>query len=185
MTAFRIAICIVITASAVGFAQESQHVRKAAVIPVEHSPHAVELSGGVWRIDDSFSSMIRISNSDRTRDITVTPVLRASDGSRVELPTRIIPRQAATLIDINSAIRSLPVQVGAALGTLGTVEVSFQTQVRSAIAASVHNIDNARSLVFESTLIPREAAASVDMHALKARLIEGMWWKEFDTVQGT
>ena len=90
-------------------------------------PAAVDqiMSVGLWRIDGTVQSTIRVYNRHIIQHRAVMPVLYMADGTEYDLPTQDVAPNGMVVISVNNAVANAPAQVRSHVSLYGSASIHF------------------------------------------------------------
>src|SRR5882762_8280990 len=120
-------------------AQSGQNGPSAQRIARTPDPADQEQVVSYWTTETGWRSELQLRNNLSSKSLTVTPTLRASDGSETILPPVTIKPQEVKSIDIEAALGTAAPQL---VGTFGSLVLRYRSPgARSLYAAlMVHNV---------------------------------------------
>jgi hypothetical protein len=124
-----------------------------------------------WTTETGWMSELQLRNNLAAQDLTVTPALRAADGTETPLsPVTIKPQEVKTL-DIEAAVRGSSPQY---IGTYGSLVLRYHSpDARNLFAMlMIHNIGHSIAYHFD---------ALGEMQDSQEGSREGIWWLPNDT----
>lgn len=133
---------------------------------------------GLWRVDGSFESTIRIKNTLVVGPLTITPVLYMADGTPYTLPAVIVPKAGVVVVDVNQAVAQAAPTLGSHLSQFGSAALTWQYTSPGHIVASVQMLDSPDSLVFTVPFSPVQDGTAGPQTA------RGLWWRNDSGVGG-
>ncbi|MBZ5536142.1 MAG: Ig-like domain-containing protein [Acidobacteriia bacterium] len=164
--------------------QSSEHSQKLHRMP--KSPVPQQLLCGLWRTDHTFEATLRIKNELLTDPLSVTPVLFMADGTEYDLPPVTIGSADVVSVEINAALRAAPAWLRPHISEFGSALLRFEWNW-NAVSGLVQNLDKIRSLTY---LYPFQNFSAMEVgHDMEGgsadhQVIEGLWWKHDDAVDG-
>ncbi|HEY6413786.1 MAG TPA: hypothetical protein VIX42_08865 [Edaphobacter sp.] len=126
-----------------------------------------------WITEGNWHSELQLRNNLRTAELTVTPSLRAADGSEFALPAVTIKPEEVQSVDINNALPLLTPQFTA---TYGSVVLRYHAQGLLNLYAAVMAHDMGHPLAFHI-----DGINEVENYDQVSR--EGIWWLPRDSVK--
>ena len=122
----------VLTASQPCSAQSLSHTRKAA--PLSPPPPATDQEQflSYWTTETGWRTELQLRNNQVTQILSVTPVLRAADGTETSLSPVTVNPQEVTSIDLDTAIGTSAPQL---VGTYGSVVLRYHSATASNLYA--------------------------------------------------
>lgn len=156
----------------------SQDVQSAQVKSnVTSVEQAVE--GGIWRIDNSYESVLHLKNVLLTQPVEARPTLLMADGYDLPLPHIYIEAGGVASVNISQIIAHLDKESAAHRSTYGMVRVNYTSSWPGTIMASVTAVDEANMLSFVS--FPKsDATLSSNKNAVYVHQRESaLWWKPY------
>ncbi len=142
--------------------------RPTLVGPAKWNPSPQSVSTAYWTLEPGWNTDLEMRNNLRSRELTITPVLRTATGEELSLaPVTVAPQHVLSL-NLRSLAKANP-KVLSYLGSFGSAVFRFD-----GIYA-----DN----LFAATIVRREGAP-IDFHFdgqesgpnYNSGGIEGMWW---------
>jgi hypothetical protein len=124
-----------------------------------------------WTMETGWRSELQLRNNLSSESLTVTPALRARDGSETPLPPVTIKPQEVKSIDIEAALGTTASQL---VGTYGSLVLRYRSLgARSLYAAlMVHNVGHPFAFHIDAT---------VEAPDYQVGGREGIWWLPKDT----
>lgn len=145
--------------------------------PAEWKPSPQSVPTAYWTLEPGWNTDLEMRNNLRSRELRITPVLRAATGQELSLaPVRIAPQHVVSL-DLLNLAQSDP-KVLEYLGSFGSAAFRFS------------GLDAAN--LFAASLVRREGKP-IDFHfdaddagtpIYKSDGIEGIWWIPAQTSTG-
>jgi hypothetical protein len=150
-----------------GFAQSSPPNRK--VPPPPPAPPATDQEQFIsyWTTETGWHTELQLRNNQASNALTVTPVLRAQDGTETALsPVTIMPQEVKSL-DIDAAIAA----AGAPqlVGTYGSVVLRYRSSTYSGLYAVAMVMGVGHPIAFHI-----DGTGELDDYPAGSR--EGIWW---------
>lgn len=142
------------------------------------APH--EIVSGIWRVDHTFQSTIRIKNVVENASLSVTPVLFMADGTEYDLPKLQLDPGGVAMVNVNDALDSAPAPIRSHASEFGSVSLRYTWYWAAAIVGQIENLDVRRSLVYVHPF----GSISTKPQEPQQQQIEGMWWKRDAGVGG-
>ena len=136
------------------------------------------LTGGFWRTDSGFDSVLRLKNSLVVGPLTASPVIYMADGTEYDLPAVQLDTSAVATVDLNAALANAPASIRAHISSFGSVAVRYSYTNPFALEASVGVISTLRSLSFTFPFHEQQNGPS------QPQRIESLWWKHDSGVRG-
>jgi hypothetical protein len=137
--------------------------------PAKWEPSSQELSAAYWTLEPGWNTDVEMRNNLTSRELTVTPVLRASSGQEISLAPVTVAAKHVISLDLRSLAQSQP-QILNGTGLFGSVAFRFGGL----------NSSN----LFAATIVRREGQP-IDFHfdadeagspIYTTGGLEGMWW---------
>jgi hypothetical protein len=149
-------------------ANRSSIARAAAPTPQEQSL-------AYWTAETGWSSEIHLRNNQNNGALTVTPVLRTSDGTEVNLAPVIVQPQEVKAIDLDSAI----VAAGATqlLESWGSVVLRYSAPFYGSLYAAEMIHRNGHAIAIHIDGLGQDQVLQVGGR-------EGIWWLPKDSTSG-
>jgi hypothetical protein len=136
------------------------------------------LYAGLWRIDHTFVSTIRIKNSLVVAPLEVQPVLFMEDGTAYTLPPVQLPVSGVVTLNINEALARAPESMAGHMSSFGSAALIYRYPTPGHVMASISMVDVPRSLSFPC------AFGELMNHSPSKQALEGLWWKHDPGVSG-
>jgi hypothetical protein len=119
-----------------------------------------------WTTETGWRTELQLRNNQVSQILTVTPVLRTSDGTETPLsPVIILPQEVKT-IDVATAIGNSARQL---IGTYGSVALRYRTSGQAALYAVSMIMGVGHSIVFHIDATGEDQTENVGSR-------EGIWW---------
>ena len=144
------------------------------------SPQPHEIAAGIWRVDHTFQSTIRIKNVVENAGLSVTPVLFMADGTEYDLQKLQLDPGGVALVSVNDALDSAPAPIRSHASEFGSFSLRYSWYWAGAILGQVENLDVRRSLVYVHSFVPVSTTPQIPQF----QQVEGMWWKRDAGVGG-
>jgi hypothetical protein len=159
-------LLVIPLASQPGFAQSSPPTRKAP--PPPPSPPATDQEQFIayWTTETGWHSELQLRNNIVGQDLTVTPALRAADGTETLLSPVIVKPQEVKTLDIEAAVMGSAPQY---IGTYGSLVLRYHSpSMRNLFAMlMIHNVGHSIAYHFD-------ALGEIQDPQPGSR--EGIWW---------
>jgi len=126
-----------------------------------------------WTTEGSWHSELQVRNNLRSADLTVTPAIRAADGSEYALDPITIKPQEVQSVDINATLQTIAPQL---TGSYGSLVLRYHSQGLLNLYAAVMAHDMGHPLAFHL-----DAINEVENYDQVSR--EGVWWLPRYSVQ--
>ena len=144
-------------------------------------PAAVDqvMSVGLWRIDGTFQSTIRVYNRHIIQHRAVMPVLYMTDGTEYDLPIQDVAPNGMVTINVNNAVANAPAQVRSHVSLYGSASIHFLAPSTDSVAAGMLIVDAVNSLSFLYSFDPPDDRTEASQHTF-----DGMWWRRDSGITG-
>jgi len=137
--------------------------------PAAWNPQSQQTFVAYWTVEPGWNTTLEIRNNLKQRDLTVTPVLRTSDGQEITLAPVTLHSEQVTGVDLRQALSQAGSQLLDKPGSFGSAVCRFYSNDSTNIFAStiVQHPGTPISFHFDENDIDEK---------LDAENIESIWW---------
>jgi hypothetical protein len=119
-----------------------------------------------WTTETGWHTELQLRNNQVSQILTVTPVLRAADGTETPLFPVVVQPQEVRTIDVATAIGNSAPQL---IGTYGSVALRYRTATKAALYAVSMIMGVGHSIAFHIDATGEDETQNVGSR-------EGIWW---------
>jgi len=125
-----------------------------------------------WTSETGWQSELQLRNNVVGHDLTVTPVLRSTDGVETTLAAVTIKSQEVRSVDLDMAISDA--KASQLVGTYGSIVLRYRSSTWSSLYAAemIHKVGHAVAFHIDATM---------ELQAPQAGSREGIWWLPKET----
>lgn len=136
------------------------------------------LNIGLWRVDKSFQSTLRIKNGSAVNPYTVTPALFMQDGTEYDLPPVQLAINGIGSVNLNDAVAAAAQTLGARTSQVGSAVLRFNAPAASILSGTLEILDIANSLSYVT------GCSAAGGGETSPQVLEALWWRHDPGVGG-